>query len=82
MLRGGGHLPRMLRTCSWAGCATLTLGDRCVEHDEPREQRVWLRGRPFVRPPEGADAALEEAEVDRPGTPASEAAVPATVGGV
>ena len=39
----------MLTTCSEPGCATLVMGGRCIEHDEI-PTRVFVRGRPLVRP--------------------------------
>lgn len=32
----------MLRVCSHRGCTTLTLGELCVEHEEPVPERIWL----------------------------------------
>jgi hypothetical protein len=36
--------------CTAPGCATLTVGPLCVEHDAP-VTRVFIRGRPFTRKP-------------------------------
>ena len=36
--------------CTALGCETLTMGAFCTEHDSPVE-RVFVRGRPFVRAP-------------------------------
>ena len=32
--------------CTFDGCALLTIGSRCVEHDFP-VKRTFVRGRPF-----------------------------------
>ena len=34
--------------CTFDGCALLTIGSRCVEHDFP-VTRTFVRGRPFQR---------------------------------
>jgi hypothetical protein len=42
------------RRCTVAGCGVLTIGSRCVEHDEP-VTRAFERGRPY-RPSAGSPA--------------------------
>ncbi len=46
--------------CTIDGCAMLTIGSRCVEHDFP-VTRTFVRGRPFQRnaPSVGAAAQME-----------------------
>jgi len=34
--------------CTALGCETLTIGPLCIEHEQ-QTQRVFVRGRPFVR---------------------------------
>jgi hypothetical protein len=52
----------LLSVCPHPGCATLTMGGTCVEHDVPA-RIVFPRGRPYV--PAGRDdlpfAAIEQA---------------------
>ncbi|MGN6796952.1 MAG: hypothetical protein ACTHKS_02260 [Gaiellaceae bacterium] len=33
----------MLRVCGHPGCGTLTLGELCIEHEQPPAQRVDRR---------------------------------------
>lgn len=35
--------------CTAPGCETLTMGPLCIDHDSHVE-RLFVRGRPFVRP--------------------------------
>jgi hypothetical protein len=37
----------MLSVCTEPGCATLTMGGTCVEHDPPVTV-TFARGRPYV----------------------------------
>jgi hypothetical protein len=39
--------------CTVPGCATLTLGPLCLEHDQPTT-RVFVRGRPASAKRQGA----------------------------
>jgi hypothetical protein len=44
----------MIKTCTARGCSTLTMGDRCVEHESPASDLpTFPRGRPYqtVHPP-------------------------------
>lgn len=50
----------LLSRCSVPGCATLTMGGTCVEHDVPVET-VFPRGRPFVPSREADDVAVAPA---------------------
>ena len=36
----------MIRTCAAEGCVTLTLGERCIEHEAPISASSFPRGRP------------------------------------
>jgi hypothetical protein len=38
----------IIQRCTFDGCAQLTIGPRCVEHDVP-VTRTFVRGRPFQR---------------------------------
>jgi hypothetical protein len=40
----------LVTQCTAPGCATLTMGPLCIEHDVP-VNRVFVRGRPFERRP-------------------------------
>jgi hypothetical protein len=42
----------MLRSCAEPGCASLTLGRYCVEHETLPVRRTWPRGRAFRPAPE------------------------------
>jgi len=59
----------LLRVCAHPGCATLTTGRLCAGHEAP-VTRVFVRGRPFVRPVPVAKtaggAAVPELRRDRP----------------
>jgi hypothetical protein len=45
-----GYSPAVIvRTCAEPGCDTLVVGGLCLEHEVP-QTRVFVRGRPFVRP--------------------------------
>lgn len=44
----------LLRTCQHPGCATLTMGELCLRHEQP-VTRTFPRGRPYV-PSEAARA--------------------------
>lgn len=50
----------LLTHCSVPGCATLTMGGTCVEHDVPVETE-FPRGRPFVPSREADDVAVAPA---------------------
>jgi hypothetical protein len=43
----------MLSTCTFPGCAALTMGGTCVEHDLP-VAIAFPRGRPYVPAPDPA----------------------------
>ncbi len=44
LVTGGSR--SLLTVCSAPGCATLTMGGTCVDHDEPSAV-VYPRGRPY-----------------------------------
>jgi len=38
----------IIRACLTPGCATLTMGDRCIDHEQPTAvNAIFARGRPF-----------------------------------
>lgn len=38
----------IIHACSLPGCSTLTIGDRCIDHEQPiRVNAIFGRGRPF-----------------------------------
>jgi hypothetical protein len=43
----------IVRQCAEPGCETLVMGGYCLEHEQP-QTRVFVRGRPFVRPDFGS----------------------------
>jgi len=53
----------VVRACSHPGCTTLTMGVLCLDHEAP-VTRVFLRGRPFVRPVLAATAPAGAAAPD------------------
>lgn len=55
----------MLRICRSDGCTTLTLGERCVLHEQQRLDRNLPRGRPFL-PEELADPPAETSRTPPP----------------
>jgi hypothetical protein len=59
----------MLHACSFPGCETLTLGERCLEHELPFAVQAWPRGRPFPRPETPAAFARWEPETAAPDEP-------------
>jgi hypothetical protein len=65
MPRGYRTLMPIVTQCTAPGCETLTMGPLCIEHEQQSE-RVFVRGRPFVRmvmstPPRLASAATARA---------------------
>jgi hypothetical protein len=43
----------LLQLCTHPGCATLTIGGLCIEHEPVLPARVFPRGRPFPPVPRG-----------------------------
>ena len=73
----------IIRTCSTEGCSTLTMGEDCIDHEQPVPATVFPRGRPFDRPslvlPVTPDK-LARSRVFRPHEAAEQAYADASVG--
>ena len=60
----------MIRTCAARGCSTLTMGERCLEHEPPAsDSATFPRGRPYqtVRSPSVSRAGTRSTRAVRVG---------------